>query len=110
LRNVRSGPFELVDNPKACGYPGLRPDILGLVAKVLVSFDDALLRRVDQTAKARGLSRSAYLAGLAEQDTIRSAPGTTRAAHRALSRLDHLLAGSPAEESTIAIRAARDAR
>ena len=80
------------------------------MAKVLVSLNDALLRRVDRTAKARGLSRSAYLAGLAEYDTTRSAPGTTRAARRALTRLDDLFAGSPAEESTTAIRGERDAR
>jgi Ribbon-helix-helix protein, copG family len=80
------------------------------MAKVLVSLDDALLRRVDQTAKARGISRSAYLAGLAEHDTIRSAPDATRAARRALARLDQLFAGSPAEDSAIAIRGERDAR
>jgi hypothetical protein len=80
------------------------------VAKVLVSRDDALLRRVDRTAKARGLSRSAYLAGLAEHDTTRSAPGASRAARRALVRLDGLFTGSPAEDSTLAIRRERDAR
>ena len=78
------------------------------MAKVLVSLDDVLLRRVDQTAKARGLSRSAYLAGLAEHDTIRSAPGAA-AARRALARLDQLFADSPTEDSTIAIRGERDA-
>jgi metal-responsive CopG/Arc/MetJ family transcriptional regulator len=81
------------------------------MAKVLVSLNDALLRRVDQTAKARGLSRSAYLAELAEHDTIRSAPGATRAARRALSRLDELFAaGGPEEDSTAAVRGERDAR
>jgi hypothetical protein len=80
------------------------------VAKVLVSLDDALLRRVDRIAKARGLSRSAYLAGLAEHDTTRSAPGATRAARRALRRLDDLFAGSSGEDSTIAIRSERDVR
>jgi hypothetical protein len=80
------------------------------VAKVLVSINDGLLRRVDRIAKARGLSRSAYLAGLAEHDTTRSAPGATRAARRALSRLDELFADRSAEDSTIAIRDERDAR
>jgi hypothetical protein len=80
------------------------------MAKVLVSLNDALLRRVDRTAKARGLSRSAYLASLAEHDTTRSAPGATRAARRALTCLDDLFAGSPAEDSTTAIRGERDAR
>ena len=81
------------------------------MAKVLVSLNDALLRRVDRIAKARGLSRSAYLAELAERDAARSeGPGTTRAARRALSRLDELFEGSPDEDSTVAIRAERDAR
>ena len=80
------------------------------MAKVLVSLNDALLRRVDRTAKARGLSRSAYLAELAEQDATRSAPGAARAARRALARLDELFADSPAGDSTLAIRAERDAR
>jgi HicB_like antitoxin of bacterial toxin-antitoxin system len=86
-------------------------DILALMAKVLVSLNDALLRRVDRIAKARGLSRSAYLSELAEHDVARSkGPGSTHTAHRALSRLDDLFAGGPAEESTSAIRAERDAR
>lgn len=81
------------------------------MAKVLISLNDALLRRVDRIAKARGLSRSAYLAELAERDAARSrGPGSTRAARGALSRLDELFAGGPAEDSTAAIRAARDTR
>jgi hypothetical protein len=81
------------------------------VAKVLVSLNDALLRRVDRIAKARGLSRSGYLAELAERDAARSeGPGTTRTARRALARLDHLFEGGAAEDSTAAIRAERDAR
>jgi predicted transcriptional regulator len=81
------------------------------MAKVLVSLNDALLRRVDRIAKARGLSRSAYLAELAEQDAARSeGPGTTRAARRSLARLDDLFEGGPPEDSTAAIRAERDAR
>jgi metal-responsive CopG/Arc/MetJ family transcriptional regulator len=81
------------------------------MAKVLVSLNDTLLRRVDRIAKGRGLSRSAYLAELAERDVARSeGPGTTRAARRALSRLDELFAAGPREDSTEAIRAERDAR
>ena len=81
------------------------------MAKVLVSLNDALLRRVDRIAKARGLSRSAYLAELAERDVARSeGPGAGRAAQRALARLDALFAGGPVEDSTMAIRAERDAR
>ena len=81
------------------------------MAKVLVSLNDALLRRIDRIAKARGLSRSTYLANLAEQDAVRSeGPGATRAAQRALARLDALFATAPTEDSTVAIRAERDAR
>jgi metal-responsive CopG/Arc/MetJ family transcriptional regulator len=81
------------------------------MAKVLVSLNDALLRRIDRIARARGLSRSAYLAELAERDAARSTgPGRTRAARRALARLDELFARESAEDSTVAIRAERDAR
>lgn len=81
------------------------------MAKVLVSLNDALLRRVDRIAKARGVSRSAYLAELAERDAARSeGPGASRAAQRALERLDTLFADGPAEDSTVAIRTERDAR
>jgi len=81
------------------------------VAKVLVSLNDALLRRVDRIAKSRGLSRSRYLAELAERDAAHSdGPGTSRAARRALTRLDELFEGGPSGDSTAAIRAERDAR
>lgn len=81
------------------------------MAKVLVSLNDALLRRVDRIAKARGLSRSGYLAELAERDAARSeGPGTTPAARHAFSMLDALFEGGPHEDSTAAIRAERDAR
>ncbi|MFL5759531.1 MAG: ribbon-helix-helix protein, CopG family [Xanthobacteraceae bacterium] len=81
------------------------------MTKVLVSLNDTLLRRIDRIAKARGLSRSAYLAELAERDAMRwEGPGTTRAARRALSRLDELFAAGHAEDSTVAIRAERDAK
>lgn len=81
------------------------------MAKVLVSLNDALLRRVDRIAKARGLSRSGYLAELAERDTSRAeGPGGSRAAQRALARLDDLFERADPEESTAAIRAERDAR
>jgi hypothetical protein len=81
------------------------------VAKVLVSLNDALLRRIDRIAKSRGLSRSAYIAELAERDVARvSGPGATPAARRALGRLDELFAHAATEDSTRAIRAERDAR
>jgi hypothetical protein len=79
--------------------------------KVLVSFDGTLLRRIDRVAQARGLSRSAYLAELAQRDLARLAgPGRSPAARRALARLDELFATTPSEDSTALIRAERDAR
>jgi hypothetical protein len=81
------------------------------MAKVLVSIDDRLLRRIDRTAKASGKSRSAYLSQLAENAAARgSGPGKTAAAQAALKRLDRLFAAAPAGDSTAAIRATRDAR
>lgn len=79
------------------------------MAKVLVSLNDALLRRIDRIAKSRGLSRSAYLADLAERDAARVS-GPAPAARRALERLDELFGRAPTEDSTLAIRAERDAR
>jgi hypothetical protein len=78
------------------------------MAKVLVSFDDSVLRRIDRAAKSRGLTRSAYLAELAQSDE--SISGQARRRASALHELDRLFADSPAEESTAAIRAMRDAR
>jgi hypothetical protein len=95
---------EALDCSGYTGYPEA-------MAKVLVSLNDALLRRVDRIAKSRGLSRSAYLAELAERDVARAGgSGATPAVRRALARLDELFADAAAEDSTRAIRAARDAR
>ncbi len=81
------------------------------MAKVLVSIDDALLRRVDKLARVRGVSRSVYLAGLAQRDLARlQGPGSTRAARRALAQLDELFDDGPSEDSTVVLRAERDAR
>jgi hypothetical protein len=81
------------------------------VAKVLVTVNDELLRRIDRIARERGLSRSAYLSGLAEQDAARSSgPGASTAARRSLKRLDGLFSGSPPTDSTAVIRTERDAR
>jgi hypothetical protein len=81
------------------------------MAKVLVSFDDKLLRRIDRAAKVSGKSRSAYLSDLAESEAARGkGPGMTSSSRAALRRLDRLFEGSSAEDSTDAIRAERDAR
>jgi hypothetical protein len=80
------------------------------VAKVLVSFDDRLLKRIDRSARARGLTRSAYLAQLAAEDARRAGPGRSSVAQSALRSLDRLFATAPAGNSTAEIRASRDAR
>jgi hypothetical protein len=82
-----------------------------VTAKVLISVDQRLLRRIDRTARAQGLTRSAYLAQLAERDIARTlGPGRDPAARRALRSLDRLAEGAPPGDSTAAIRAERDAR
>ena len=81
-----------------------------MTTKVLVSFDDDLLHRIDRAAKAQGLSRSAYLAQLAAGDAAGPGPGMGRGAQLACEELDDLFAAAPPDESTVAIRAARDAR
>lgn len=81
------------------------------MAKVLVTLEDGLLRRIDRLARSRGMSRSAYIGQLAERDAIRSVgPGATQAAQNAMERLDRLFESSPAGDSTAMVRAERDAR
>jgi metal-responsive CopG/Arc/MetJ family transcriptional regulator len=81
------------------------------MAKVLVSLEDALLRRIDRAARARGLSRSAYLAELARRDlSDGEGPGKSAAARQALARVEKLHAGTPPGDSTSLVRAERDAR
>jgi hypothetical protein len=85
-------------------------DILGNV-KVLVSLDDRLLRRIDRAARERGLSRSAYLAELAERDLgMARGPGASRQAQAALRCLDRMFTRLPHDDPVGAIRAERDAR
>jgi metal-responsive CopG/Arc/MetJ family transcriptional regulator len=80
--------------------------------KILVSINDRLLERIDAAARARGLSRSTYLARLAERDLeVSRGPGRRPAVRQALSRLDVLFrAGTREVDSTAAVREERDAR
>jgi metal-responsive CopG/Arc/MetJ family transcriptional regulator len=81
------------------------------MAKVLVSFDDKLLKRIDRAAHSKGLSRSAYLAGLAEGGISEQiGPGKSRSVRGAMRKLDRLFERAPAGDSTAAVRAERDAR
>lgn len=81
------------------------------MTKVLVSFDEKLLRRIDRAARAGDKSRSSYLSDLAEADVKRrSGPGRTPAVRAALKEIDGLFDQSPAGDSTDAIRSSRDSR
>ena len=80
--------------------------------KILVTFEERLLARIDREAARRGMSRSAYLARLAELELgTRAADSRSAAARAALDRLDRLFAERPIlEDPTLAIRAERDSR
>jgi metal-responsive CopG/Arc/MetJ family transcriptional regulator len=82
------------------------------MAKILVSIDDKLLRRIDRAARALGLTRSAYLSRIAARDVgAERGPGTDQRARRAMAQLDRLFQQqSHPEDATIAIRAERDSR
>lgn len=81
------------------------------VAKVLISLDERLLRRIDRAAALKGLSRSAYIAQLAERETATElGPGADPRVRAALRRTDRLFAeaGTSGEDITALIRADRD--
>lgn len=84
------------------------------MTKVLVSFDDGLLRRIDRKAKDRGLSRSAFLAEAAERNLGGSArgPGSDPHVRAAIGALKALAAGGQveAEDATDFVRRDRDSR
>ena len=90
------------------------------MAKVLVSLDDQLLRRLDEEAAARKVSRSALLAEFASQALgVKKGPGADPKVGRALRELDKLFAEAERDEpyyrgfdedSTVTIRKMRDSR
>jgi hypothetical protein len=58
------------------------------MAKVLVTIEDTLLKRIDASVRERGLTRSAYLAGLARRDLdAQIGPGADPAVHAAFDQL-----------------------
>jgi len=60
--------------------------------RVLISIDERLLARVDQAASRQGMTRSAYLAQLAERDLQAAiGPGKNPTVRAAISALDALL-------------------
>jgi len=61
--------------------------------RVLISIDERLLRRIDEACQRRGLSRSAYLAQLADADLAAGrGPGADPAVRAALAAIEALLA------------------
>ena len=82
------------------------------MAKVLLSLDEQLLRRIDAAARRRGMSRSGFIAAMARRELSQeTGPGAAPAARAALRRLDRIFAGAlGAGDSTAAVRAERDAR
>ena len=74
-------------------YPG----IFQVVAKVLVSFEDRLLERIDAEAKRRGLSPCALLSQFAAKELgVALGPGASPEVHEAMRRLDTLCFVTPA--------------
>jgi len=84
------------------------------MTKILVSMDGKLLSRVDRSARRLGLSRSAYLARLAERDLgAEFGPGRDPAVHRALANIDRIVKRNPPPrgfDPTASIRKMRDSR
>jgi DNA-binding phage protein len=61
--------------------------------RVLISIDERLLERIDQACARRGMTRSAYLARLADADLSGTiGPGAEPSVRAALEALDTLLA------------------
>jgi len=80
--------------------------------KVLISLPEPLARRVDRRVRERGLTRSAYIAELAERDLADEVgPGADPEVRAALARARDLFKENPMpEDPTVAIRKMRDER
>lgn len=80
------------------------------MTKVLVSIDDNLLKEVDRRARELRLSRSKYLADLAERDVRdRPGPGASPTVREAIARAKALSRGySSGPPAEVAVRQMRD--
>lgn len=84
------------------------------MAKVLVTIEDPLLKRIDRTARDRGLTRSAYISDLARRDLdAQIGPGADPKVHEALDNLRRIAAEAEYatdEDVTSLVRRMRDER
>jgi hypothetical protein len=82
------------------------------MTKILVSMEEKLVARVDREARRLGLTRSAYLARLAERELgAAQGPGRDPKVRQALADLDKLFAENPHPgDVTEIIRRMRDSR
>ncbi len=80
-----------------------------MVAKVLLSIDDALLAEIDRAARDAGLSRSAYVVRVTRQEIARSSEDRMALTRDAFRRMDRLFSKVPPGDSTAELRAERDA-
>lgn len=80
--------------------------------KILVTLDDALVRRLDRAAREQGVTRSALLAALAEHDLRRRTPEQQREIDGALQALRNLAdrSGAAGEDAATIVRRMRDER
>lgn len=76
-----------------------------------MTLDERVLRRIDQEARRRGVSRSALVGELAARGLgVPVGPGADPSVQRAIERIQELAGGAPAGDSTALIRAMRDGR
>ena len=84
------------------------------MAKVLVTIEDPLLKRIDRSVRERGLTRSAYLSELARRDLdAQIGPGADPAVHEAIRQLQTIFADlevATDEDVTSLVRRMRDER
>lgn len=84
------------------------------MVKVLISLDERVLRRIDEEARARALTRSALIADLAARGLPeRLGPGAHPDVHRAVRELQELAeryGPSDVGDSTDHVREMRDSR
>jgi metal-responsive CopG/Arc/MetJ family transcriptional regulator len=80
--------------------------------KILVTLDDALVRRLDRAARERGVTRSALLATIAERDLQLRTPAQQREIDGALRVLRKLAKqhGTADENAATIVRRMRDER